>query len=278
MKIHLRLKKSQRLQDLFVLGLILAAVGISVYLYKDMTSKIAIDDKSLNKIGVVSFLSNDVFRRNQNSLVWNRLDRKDSIYFGDTVTTLEDSEAIIKISDTGSEIEIDPNSMIILEFMDDSFNLTFLRGKIYSNSSAMLMNVKYGDELIKANNSSFSFSNNEIFVLDGILKAKDKSIKEGYLATMRDSSVLKIKKNLFNIINPVNNEKILSPEREKFVKFKWEKLTRAKYVEIDISKDRDFKKVIYNKRFSRKSSFSKIMQEGVYYYRFEIWKNSFTCS
>ena len=242
-------------------------VFLLIWLVLDMTSKRTIDTGKFKQIAYLEFKTNDVKRKLSDSLIWDAIDKNDTIYFKDSVLTLDNSEAIVRFS-SGEEIEVNPNSLVVLEKVQDSVFINFVKGDIFTKSSAKGLKIKFNDKEIDIKNARASISSKAISVLSGSIDIGDKKIKAGELAEITKEGIGKIEKNIFVIYKPQVNEKILLNKLNGAVEFNWKTSDdEGRKYQIQISKTSDFKNLVFKKEGIISGSVSTNLAEGIYYFR-----------
>lgn len=83
----------------------------------------------LQRIGQVTSAERDVRRRFKTAFSWRPLHQRNEIYQGDSIFTGDESGAII-VTDRGEEISIAPNSLIVIDFRENSVLLNIDYGSI----------------------------------------------------------------------------------------------------------------------------------------------------
>lgn len=90
-------------------------------------------------IGRVLATKQDLRRRPVDSIVWEESRANDTLFFYDTVLTLDQSAATIQLNDTG-EISLSENTLVVLEPVDktqsDQLRVKFTRGQLHSRNLA----------------------------------------------------------------------------------------------------------------------------------------------
>ncbi len=109
---------------LVTLGAATLVTGCAVSLYLDSARKLAAEG---DRVGAVQHRFGISERKYAGRAVWERLDGGDAVYNYNTIRTGPDAEAIIRLDDrTG--IELDQDSMIVLNVTDEAVEIELRRG------------------------------------------------------------------------------------------------------------------------------------------------------
>jgi len=107
--------------------LILNSLVFFLILYNDIHKSTEFGNREI--IGDINFKYNNVKRKFEHNVVWSEMDLNSIISFRDSVLTENNSNAIIKLKD-GTEIHLEPESMIILDISDNNKKIGFNNGSI----------------------------------------------------------------------------------------------------------------------------------------------------
>ena len=111
-------------------------------------------DRTLSKlteepVGIIVFKQRTAQRRFEDRLVWDRLKQNSPLYNGDTIRTIELSEAIITFRDEVSGLIIYENTMIRIFYNDtDGVRVEFTSGNLEVNSGTASITVTSGSSVI----------------------------------------------------------------------------------------------------------------------------------
>jgi hypothetical protein len=112
--------------------LIFNIVFFAVLFYFDLHKNINIG--SFESIGTVSFKINSIQRKFDTAVVWQAIQSESPLRDKDTIKTYPEADAIIRLND-GTEIQVDENTMIYLDYSGKSPNINFEGGSIQINNS-----------------------------------------------------------------------------------------------------------------------------------------------
>ncbi len=132
-----------------IMTLAIAAIVAAAYLLWDDSLLVGWEDKSdLPTIGKIIQPKLDVRKKRAKKFVWRKAKETDSMHAGDSLFTGNESSATVEFND-GSQIEIEPNSLIILGSNGDQMNLNLKFGNITGtlSSDANVQVQVRGDEV-----------------------------------------------------------------------------------------------------------------------------------
>lgn len=92
------------------------------------------DSNSKNRgkapIATLSSATNEVQRKPLARVIWEDISLNDNLYAGEAIRTNSASQAKILFTTSGTEIELEPDSLIVLEQNEDGIALDFLKGNL----------------------------------------------------------------------------------------------------------------------------------------------------
>ncbi len=256
-------------------GTIFAAAGWLFYTDINSTLK----NTGGEEIGLVMFKKNTAQRKYSGRAVWENIDTAAPVYSNDTLRTSSDSEAVLLMND-GTEITLQDNSLIVLEWNMENKNIEFLGGNISAKNKvsedAGAVKIKSADTVISLNDASINLQGDE-----GNL---DLSVVEGNIGLTKGDRIQEIKANQQAVIGKnfddfIINEILIRPDtpednmyfltftNRKAVDFRWDFFRPVKNPIIQIAKDMDFISIIDESDITDLSSYKKEFSEGTYYWR-----------
>ena len=123
----MRFSSKNRTDYLVVGASALIITACSVLLYADYARRA--DSGGARRIGTITFKKEVAQRKYQSQVIWEDLDRDAPVYNNDTIRTADLSEAVISLAD-GTKINMDENSLILLEMSGKGINIDFSSGSI----------------------------------------------------------------------------------------------------------------------------------------------------
>ncbi len=177
--------------------------------------------RSGEPVGVVTLTQRDVRFKAPDQIGWQPTQMTQDAYLGETYFTGNDSTTKIKLKD-GTEIVLEPNSMITLTKLDDQVNLNLEFGRVKA----------LGSEQSK-------------------VKIQGRNIAGNFEVQKRE--LKKVKSNI-NWITPPPNQ-IFHFQNNKFVGLKWTKIPEAQSYVVETSIDPKFE-VNVNRKLTRSTEIS----------------------
>jgi len=266
------------------LGIVIIAT-FSFLFYHDINKKEKVGNQKI--VGKVSFKERAAERKYAAQVVWEDIDKNQSVYNNDTIKTSENSTAIITLNDQ-TEITLNANSMIMLSFDNDNINIQFGGGTISAKRKSIKgkkikkLNIKSGDTTVSIRDSDLKVSKNKKEDINITLNKGDALIKKGKIkkkikenekvVLKKDSKDFKIEKQNIILSAPEDNLVFLSQKRIENISFTWNKLKNNPRTFIEISKSRTFKKNIILKKVN-KNFYTTRIKSGSYFWRVRIKEN-----
>ncbi|TGL63732.1 FecR family protein [Leptospira sarikeiensis] len=218
-------------------------------------------------MGTVSFRYKTAQRKFPDRMLWEDLEQGMPVYDRDSIRTDEASEAIVFLK-SGTRIELDPQSMVVLQLKENRENLDLNEGNILVESGKKVLSVIAGTVGLDAQlGSKFQVTRNENETRVDVEKGEVDWTEDGTVKQTlgeRESSVNGNKlSQSWNLISPEDSIRFFPNEQEQLVEFRWEGEGEAI---LEISSRRDFSASI-SKRPSKEFSYKQKFPEGIYFWR-----------
>ena len=114
--------------DLLVIFFGITSISILLYLIiSDFSRSDSLSGKTV--VGTITFRYKEAQRKSSKSVLWKNLEQNDSAFNYDSIRTDELSETIVHLKN-GQDIELDPDSMIVIEYTDNEEGIRLLKGSI----------------------------------------------------------------------------------------------------------------------------------------------------
>lgn len=256
--------------------IVILLFAINVYLvfafYKALTHKRTVNIEGLTQIAELKQKTKDVKRKLNTSIVWDALEGSEALFLKDSILTLDNSEATIKLK-SGDEIQLNPNSLIVLDMLKDSFSINFVKGNILTNTTSDNLKIKVNNQDIQLKKSLVSISGNNIAVVSGNVKIGEKEIQKGEIGKITKEGLTEVEKNIFQIEAPLPNQKFLTNTKTKDILFKWVSGGHKNAYALELSKDQDFEKILFAKPNIVLNQLAVKLTDGIYYYRLKSTVN-----
>ena len=235
--------------DLAIIILCLAGSTISAIAFWQVY------DRTLTKlneepVGTIVFKKRTAQRKFEDRLVWDRLKQSSPLYNGDTIRTIELSEAVITFRDEISHLTIYENTMIKIFYDDkDGIRIDFSAGNMEVNSGLGGIIVTSGASTITVegqadfnkSESGFNFS-----VLSGSANFDGEEVESGRILAMDQHGVRSIKPAIaMTSFGSSIRAAGVSGETTPVV-FSWNEsnFESGTYVIVEVALDRDFTRVV----------------------------------
>jgi|JI9StandDraft_1071089.scaffolds.fasta_scaffold00232_22 hypothetical protein len=256
--------------------LIFNIVFFAVLFYFDLHKNINIG--SFESIGTVSFKINSIQRKFDTAVVWQAIQSESQLRDKDTIKTYPEADAIIRLND-GTEIQVDENTMIYLDYSGKSPNINFEGGSIQINNSK---GKNPGQELtVKTKNQTIKFAGSDAkidssgsggninvsldkgtAVIEG--KGESKSLKPNEIATIGESGVT-TRLAPYALIEPENQKKFMTINPTLPISFTWGATGNNTNTTFELSRLKDFKKI--ETKIQTPNSAKLNLSNGAYYWR-----------
>lgn len=265
----------------------IALMVLSYFLYDDSFLFSKSNSSQFELIGDVSQSQNDVRRKNLDTFSWIPASENDKIFQNDSIFTGERSEALILLQD-GTQIKLQPNSLITLNLKDGQMNLNLRYGNLVSeiakNSS---LTIKSGTEEFKLESTSESKSEKskielkknhsgttDIKLISGNLKyfsKKDNTLKElqerAEVSVLKNGEVKKVEKPVLTI-KTANNIHLVREKTNDPIPFEWIGEGEIGRYELEISSSEDFHSIAITKATTdSKIEITDPLKSGPYFWR-----------
>lgn len=264
------IKINTKKQDsIFLISATLILSFISFLLYKDIYKTYR---GTGEPIGKIVFKKKVALRKFQNQSIWEYLQSDYPVYNGDSIKTEELSEAILKLKD-GTEISINENSFIVVNFLGEETKINFNYGSLETNSENNNVKIQTKDSEIILNSANAKLVNkNESLQIqlekgEANLKTKGKEekIKENEVALLnKESNELQKEKIPLKLITPEDNSNFFIDSTLVSINFTIEGDTTQNYILL-ISNNPGFSKIIASSQIKDQAQIN--LQPGTYFWK-----------
>lgn len=194
---------------------------------------------------------NEVQRKPLARVIWETITQNEELYAGEAIRTSTASEAKILFLKTGAIIELEPDSLIVLEESEDGLALNFLQGNMFVKSGGsggvQGLKLKSGESEIALNNADLSLSKSEQGAVDLEVFGGSAQLTQGNKQLMLGKNQagtlgedgLDVAKNRIRILHPLPGEPVyIDPNARQPVSFKWDQLPEGYTVALEVGPDR----------------------------------------
>ncbi len=261
------------IKDTLVMTVCGAVIIASVYaLHKELT--VRIDKNSGDAIGTVIFKKKNTERKYAEYVIWEDIAAYSPVYNYDSLRTFKGSAASIRLN-SGAEISLDEDTMIVLIADEKGVKINFDRGtvsaksgktpeKISLNTRDASISMNRGELAVKkdAGSVDVNVSSGEAQIDTG--KGDVKKIDVGASALVVNGKT-EVRKNIVIPEYPNANTCFVTFKGSENISFKWKSDSSAGET-IQLSKDSGFSDIVYSaKAAGGKHEFSVV--PGDYYWR-----------
>lgn len=220
-------------------------------LKEDLQPEESLEEEQIfrEQIGEIVLSQNNVKRKIGGRLLWDSIKRAQAVYNNDTIRTGLNSLAIIKLKDE-SVLEVEENSLIVLEQGGSSLNVDFRTGEFKTKSKSEKLKIRIKDSVINAKNSELKIKtdtkkNTQIQLTKGKaeLQSKEGKIQLNKNKQLQINAQGKAQQLAIHLLlsSPQNKAEIIDPNPRLTYPFTWAVLNKNIKKEIfQISKDPDF--------------------------------------
>ncbi|HNK59557.1 MAG TPA: FecR domain-containing protein, partial [Leptospiraceae bacterium] len=250
----------------------------SVLLYIDFKRKIGVGAEEV--IGIIRYKEKLIQRKIDGQVVWETVDRDTPISNRDSVRTADNSTVSIELNDK-TQIDMDENSMILLDFSNQNINLDFAYGafaaKRSENQADTKLNIKSGSKTIELNKSDVKLTKVDEKKLDIIVdkgnatiktKEGESVIQKDQLASLKEEKV-EIHSVPVKLNKPADRAVILGNEISA-INFSWDVQTGSNAdfeTTLEIAEDYKFSKKLKKIPVKKEKNLELKLPVSTYYWR-----------
>lgn len=255
----------------FLLFLLLLFSGLLFYEFRKMRKS-----GTGEIIGTVTYKTRAVRVKADSTVVWQEIEQKQPLSRRDTIQSLEQSDVLITLND-GTQLKIEENSMVILDFTENKMNLDFRYGSIRTrrnsdtekdslviHSDGVKVSLKEGDlNLNKKEKEDLKVisTKGEASIQKG---ETEYQLKEKSSAVVREKELPSIKEMDVSLASPNPSQIFLIKEKSAEIPFTWNSGFGKN--KIQFCKNYDFIN-IYKENIVNGKSFTAKFGAGIYYWR-----------
>lgn len=272
-------------------GALLVLMVFSYFLYDDSLLFPKSNTGELELIGSVAISQNDVRRKNLDTFSWLPASKKDSVFQNDSIFTGDRSEATIQLQD-GTQIRIEPNSLITLNLKNGQMNLDLRYGNLVGElAKGSSLTIKSGNEEFQLEGNSenpqeksqirFNKAHSgtvDLKLLSGNMKyidRKKQAVKElpknAVVAVRKNGDINAVEKPQLVLKTPDNID-LLRVNPDDPIPFEWQGRGDIARYELEISPDESFNSLALSKNTKeQKAAVTDPLQPGPYFWRLKAY-------
>lgn len=261
-------------------------LAFSYFLYDDSLLFPKENNRQLELIGDVTTSLNDVRRKNLDTFTWIPASRKDAVYQNDSIFTGDDSEATVQLQD-GSQIKIQPNSLITLNLKNGQMNLDLRYGNLVGElAKGSSLTVKSGTDEIKLESKAdapekpkiqFNKTHSgsvDLKLISGNVKYSDKKKstpkvlpQNTVVAITKKGEVKQLEKPQIEL-KTADNANILRVTPDAPLSFEWNGKGDIAQYEMELSPSEEFSSIAFSKHSKApQTQVTDPLAPGSYYWR-----------
>ncbi|MFZ4404012.1 MAG: hypothetical protein ACOYOK_07920 [Pseudobdellovibrionaceae bacterium] len=255
-----------------------AAISLSVYAvnaYWYFSSEKKFDSlKNEKPLAFVGKTVEEIQRRPAARLLWQNVETGDPLYNGEAIRTAENAEVRILFAGTNRYLDVEPESLIVLQKLEGKISLDLLEGNLFVHSSDIQEKENTSEDLVvKSENGTLDLSNAtaslsktknrkmDLQILSGQVSVKDKNGTKLNLSSINNSE-----SNKFLILSPKLGKPLYASNNQaSLISFQW-KGWENKNVQLQIGTHRkNLLSTISNNKNG--SSLQTALSVGKYYWK-----------
>ncbi|MFW6364994.1 MAG: FecR domain-containing protein [Spirochaetota bacterium] len=244
------------------------------FLYLDFSA--TVQHSGTEQIGTITFKKRIAERKYTQQVIWERLRNNSPVYNFDAIRTDTGSLAVINMDD-GTSLELDEETMVILQKSQRGLDIDFEQGGISaktSESSSGKLNIKSGDTSVALASGGLNMAKTGEEELNVNVESGSAELTASGQTTQIDPTKAATVTGGAAAISEVNI-RLLTPQASKNivsqgaapVTFSWQ-LESAERSTLQVSMRKDFSSLIADRSFTAESPSATIsLDEGIYYWR-----------
>lgn len=186
--------------------------------------------------------NNEVQRKPVTRLIWEVVSNNENLFPGEAIRTTASSDATILFLKSGTTVELEPDSQVIIQGDSNEISLNFVKGNLFvkqdegaQNEGSITLKTANGEIDIKKANLSLAQTE----------KGVDLEVYSGNAKLTKDGKTVEVdsttaKSEFFKLISPLPHlPAFISPESKEPVVFQWKKLPAGYNVYIERGENRN---------------------------------------
>jgi hypothetical protein len=163
-----------------------------LYLFlADISARLDLGSREI--VGDVSFKYNTIQRKFEQEQIWDEVDTNSPISNRDSVRTEKRSQAILLLKD-GTEIQMDEESMVIVEITPKTQRIQFQSGSINIKKNPV-KDSYFKSVVVESSSGTVTVNDGDVIVAKNTPKSLDVGVARGEAVVQVDGKTLELKKN-----------------------------------------------------------------------------------
>jgi hypothetical protein len=232
----------------------LCFLGTYFWYIKNPIEDIGVDEAA--QVAELASSENEVQRKPDTKVIWQVTTDNERLRLGDTIRTTSNAEALIAFLESDDQIELEPNSQVVLEELDGRLSLDFLKGNLVLRGSGKNFDIRSeGRKISYSGEVAIGKSANgmmDIQVFDGQATLQGgnltSQVQKGKSALF-DKAGKEQSQSTIQILQPEGRDAIyITPGENELTKIKWKPTAPGYQITLYTGESRDDLK-----KFSEKS-------------------------
>ncbi|MGZ3809747.1 MAG: hypothetical protein ACXVCE_16815, partial [Bacteriovorax sp.] len=227
--------KTNLLRTFIALSISITGVFLSYYfLYPN--SELKGSSKKLIAMAKVINVVNDVKKQGSDKLIWESVRNGDLLYLGEKLRTSPLSSTKIEFIDNGASIDIEPDSLIVMNKNNQKLSLKVVEGSLFVSSNKEISNLSVtsgekSENAINIKNGDFSYS---------VSKEGKANVEVLKGAIDSNSGLISRSSKNFKDLKPGYGDTIfVDPKSDDGSVFRWSALSDQYEVKLEIGSNRN---------------------------------------
>ncbi|MGE0763690.1 MAG: FecR domain-containing protein [Bdellovibrionales bacterium] len=222
----------QRNAKRLIISLVISiSCALITQIWYQSTTKFTIDYGNRMPVAQLLEVINEVQKKPLKRLVWRGLSNNESVYAGEMIRTTESSQARILFPQTGTEISLEPDTLIMIGEDGGKLSLEFMKGFMHVKGGVSeKLQLKSGNNQIGVNGAELSLGKGDGGAVQLQVFKGEPNVQGTDFQQVKDS---------FVVLGPLPNSMVhVLPDGKDPVNFKWKELEQAHDVILEAGKSR----------------------------------------
>jgi len=223
-------------------------------------------------VGTITIIRRTVQRKPLDHVIWDRLKKESSVYNGDTIRTIEVSEAEITFRDLKTRMMLDENTLIQIFYSDKhGESMDFSSGNIMVETKGGQLTITSGSSRIVVDGKANITKKDEGFnisVMEGKVNYNGEEINQGDILALDQAGTRSTAPAIAITSFDISARVLASPGEKAAVNFSWNAVnfTPGTSVIVEVSPDKNFSSIVERSQTSG-TSLSLLLEGGNYWWR-----------
>lgn len=247
----MKLQLNSTYKRLLIAGLISSTGFATSYIWYQSGLRSDLDHGNQKPIARLVDLNLEVQRKPIKRVIWQNLNKDALLYAGEAIRTAENSEAKIEFIQSGTVIDLEPESLVVLQESEGKVALDFMQGNLFvkagENEDGNLT-LKSGNNQIKVGQSELSLGkekngnvNLQVTKGNAVVQAngKETAVGKDKSGSLSDSGVQLSQSNLKVVFPKPGQIVYVDPNTQVAKDFEWEPLPDGFTMDLETGNTRN---------------------------------------